>query len=106
MKQILFVLLAFSFAFAKAQDMTPTETSALLNLTLNCIEGGVFSNQEVIFTNVSDKTQIKAITGADGKAKVLLPINSSYEMQIKNFSEKRVISTPNAARITMNNTMN
>jgi len=105
MNRIAIILLCFLFINVKAQELIPNETSALYNLTLKCTEGGFFTNQEVVFVNVGDKTQIIAKTGADGKAKVLLPINSSYEILIKNFSEKRVVTIPNAPRLTMNNTM-
>jgi hypothetical protein len=106
MKYILFILFCFLFAHMNAQELVASETHALFNLSLNCKEGGVFSKQEVTFTNVSTGEQIKGISGADGKVKVLLPKGVSYELHVKNLSEKRVIPVPNAPFMTINNTMN
>lgn len=105
MKRILFALLCLFVAKLQAQDLVPDESHVLYNLTLKCTEGGFFNNQEVIFENVGDKSQVKTKTGTDGKAKALLPINSVFEIHISNFSETRTVTTPNYPRITMNNTM-
>ena len=105
MKRIIFILLCLFLNKLQAQDLIPDDTHVLYNLTLKCAEGGFFTNQEVVFVNVGDKSQIKTKTGADGKAKALLSVNSSYEIQISNFSEKRTVMVPNAPRLTMNNTM-
>jgi hypothetical protein len=102
MQRLLFITLCFLLVNLKAQDLAPTETTMLYNLTLICKEGGFFTNQEVVFVNAGDKSQVKVKTGADGVAKAILPINNQFEIQISNFSEKRIITTPNYPRITMN----
>ncbi|MGZ3865211.1 MAG: hypothetical protein ACXVC6_03845 [Bacteroidia bacterium] len=105
MKRILPALLCVLVSILQAQELIPDENHVLYNLTLKCTEGGFFTNQEVVFENVADRSQIKTKTGMDGKAKALLPINSVFEINISNFSEKRTVTTPNYPRITMNNTM-
>lgn len=76
------------------------------NLTLKCVEGGVFSGQEVTFTNTGDKSQvIKGTSNAAGKVTLDLPAGASFEMKVKNFSESRVFAIPNYPGATMNNTL-
>jgi hypothetical protein len=74
-------------------------------LYLKCNEGGVFANQEVIFTNLNDKSTIKCISDVGGIVHVLLPIGNVFEYQVKNFSESRVVTMPNEPYMFVNNTL-
>lgn len=105
MKLLLCSLLCASLIAGRAQDLAATESEALYNLTLKCIEGGVFAGQEVTFTNTGGGTTIKGISDAAGKVRVLLPIGASFVMKVKNFSQSNTITIPNMPYITMNNNL-
>lgn len=106
MKALVFTLFAgMLLQAASAQETDSPGAVVHYNLTLKCIEGGVFSGQEVVFTNVGDHSQVKGISDASGKVKVDLPVGASFEMKVKNFSETRIISIPNYPGATMNNTL-
>jgi len=100
---LFFTLLAS--ALLQAQEPVADDTHALYILTLKCREGGVFGNQPVTFTNLSDKSEIKARTGADGKVKVSLPVGATYELRVSNFSETRTIPVPDQPNLTIGSTM-
>ena len=57
-----------------AQKLEPTEDKVLYNLYLKCNEGGVFSNQEVVFTNLNDKSTIKCTSDVGGVVHVYYPL--------------------------------
>lgn len=105
MKLLLSLLCCATLSAGRAQDLAATETEALYNLTLKCIEGGVFAGQEVTFTNTGGGTPIKGKSDASGKVKVLLPIGASFVMKVKNFSQTSTITIPNMPYITMNNNL-
>jgi hypothetical protein len=105
MKKITTLFIILCQLSTQAQKLEPTQSTALYSLFLKCIEGGVFPNQEVVFTNMSDKSTIKSLSDAGGCVRVLLPINSVYEFKIKNYSETRTVTIPDAPYATMNNTL-
>ncbi|MES2514667.1 MAG: hypothetical protein V4580_11010 [Bacteroidota bacterium] len=88
-----------------AQKLEPTESKVLYNLYLKCNEGGVFANQEVIFTNQSDKSSITCISDAGGVVRVLLDVGNMFEYRVKNFSESRIVTMPNEPYMFVNNTL-
>lgn len=105
MKKIITLFVIFSGLQLQAQKLEPTEDKVLYNLYLKCTEGGVFANQEVVFTNLSDKKDIKCVSDVGGVVRVLLPIGSVYEFRIKNFSESRTVTLPNEPFMFVNNTL-
>lgn len=105
MKPLLCLLFCAALTAGRAQGLAATETEALYNLTLKCIEGGVFAGQEVTFTNTGDGEMIKGISDAAGKVKVLLPIGASFVMKVKNFSQSNTVTIPNMPYLTMNNNL-
>ena len=98
----LFLLFILNATHLSAQIVNPQTE---LNLYLKCIEGGVFTNQGVVFKNTNDGSVSKAISDANGIVKILLSCGNTYEYIIQNFSEKQFITIPIQRLSMMKSTM-
>lgn len=97
MKKILFLLLAILPLLANAQDVT-------VKITLLANEGGAHTNMPVTLMDVFSNEKYTGKTNAAGEVSIAVPGNSSYQLIIPNYPEKKIINVPNAPGMTMNTT--
>ncbi|PKP23122.1 MAG: hypothetical protein CVU05_00940 [Bacteroidetes bacterium HGW-Bacteroidetes-21] len=88
MKNILFLsFLIFSCQFSFSQ-IEPTETNALLNILITDFANKPKPSETVIFVGQKSKKTFKAVTGADGKAQLLIPEGDIYDVSYRDFVEQ------------------
>jgi len=70
------------------QKLTPTETKAVLEISVTNFKGGALPNEKIILTGEKNKTKINVTTNNEGKASVLLPEGDTYNIDYRNFTEQ------------------
>jgi hypothetical protein len=71
-----------------SQDCTNLVTLNLIN-----INGGVFQNQSVVFSNKSKDLEYKQISNSEGKVIIDLPCDQTFTITISNYTREMEIST-------------
>lgn len=85
---ILLFLPVFCYNYTSAQDLKPTETSALMEITVTDFKAKPLPNESLSFVGKKTKKEYPAKTGANGKAKILLPEGDTYEVKYRDFTEQ------------------
>jgi OmpA-OmpF porin, OOP family len=89
----LFTLLLFIFFisiinFALCQKLVPTETKALMEISVTDFSKKPLPNETLVFIGDKTKKEITATTGNDGKTKILLPEGETYNVKYRDFTEQ------------------
>lgn len=85
------ILLAFSvicYYIVPAQELRPTETQALLEVKVTDFKDKPLPKESLTFIAKKTKKEYTVKTGADGKAKLLLPEGDTYEVKYRDFTEQ------------------
>src|SRR6056297_748212 len=83
LKELLFIIVCFAAIInsLQAHELTPKANKALINILL--VDGNEQPvKQEIIFTSEKDGTKYTAKTNNMGLAKILLPVNENYTIDI------------------------
>src|SRR6056297_927871 len=83
LKELLFIIVCFAAIInsLQAHELTPKANKALINILL--VDGNEQPvKQEIIFTSEKDGTKFTAQTNKRGLAKILLPVNENYIIDI------------------------
>lgn len=70
-----------------AQDLSPTDKLALIQGNVTNFKGKIVAKETIIFANDADKKQFKALSDEKGNFAVLLPVNATYSLKYKNFTD-------------------
>ncbi len=82
------ILFVFVTTIGKSQQLTPTETKALMEISVTNFSDKPLQKETIVFEGSKNKTKISAITDASGKAKVLLPEGDTYNVKYRDFMEQ------------------
>lgn len=85
-KNILLIILATVLFPIFSQTLVPTDKLALLKGVVTNFKGKILSNEIIMFSNDKTKVIVKAITDANGKFEVLVPVNAIYSLKYKTFT--------------------
>src|SRR6056297_2069712 len=83
LKKLLFIIICFAAIInsLQAQELTPEANKALINILL--VDGNKQPvEHEIIFKSEKDGTKYTAKTNKRGLAKILLPVNENYIIDI------------------------
>ncbi|MBI5539579.1 MAG: OmpA family protein [Bacteroidia bacterium] len=83
---VLILLLSYNLSFS--QQLTPTETKALLEVSVTNFSGKPLPKEIIDFVGKKNKTPLTVTTDKDGKAKVLLPEGDIYDVKYRDFMEQ------------------
>ena len=70
-----------------AQNLKPTKEKALLSGKVTNFKGKILPNEIIMFENDKTKQMFKAHTNTQGKFQMLIPVNGTYSLKYKNFSQ-------------------
>jgi len=94
MKKVLISFVSFiCFINLFAQELTPTETDALLNVLVTNKNGTPRGGEVVFFKGLSNKKLFKTISGVDGRSSLLVPKGETYKIDYKFFGDSLDYST-------------
>jgi OmpA-OmpF porin, OOP family len=71
----------------QAQEKTPTETEALLNVVVTSMKDVPRQGEKIQFVGQKSKKTFSGITDKSGKFSILIPKGDTYSIEYKNFSE-------------------
>lgn len=101
--QFLLILLAFLFPVClQAQSLEPTETLALLHVSVSSMDNKAREGETIILSGKKTKKSFKGITNAKGMFSLLIPEGDTYQIKYKTFSgsiKYDEMSIPNEAGI-------
>ena len=93
MKKILILLSFFSFYFSgTAQELKPTETEVLVNVTVTNSKKQVLKNEIFLFNGIKTKKSFTGITDSNGKFSLLLPKGETYSIVFKDMTDTATYS--------------
>jgi len=81
----LFLLISLQI---KSQQLLPTETKALMEISVTNFSGKPLAKETIIFVGTKNKSKISVTTDNSGKAKVLLPEGDVYDVKYRDFTEQ------------------
>ncbi len=88
MKQLITIMFALLLIQGvSGQKLYPTESKALLNVTVTNFDGDPLGGERIIFVAQKSKKEYSVITNNNGKAQILLPKGDTYQVKYKDFSE-------------------
>jgi len=88
LRLFLFIFIGFGVSFeSAAQNLTPTETEALLNVVVTSMKDVPRQGEKIMFTGQKSKKTYSGISGKDGKFSILIPKGDTYSIEYKDFSE-------------------
>lgn len=108
MKKILTWCLYLFTLHLGAQELKPTETQALLNVSVVNDKKKPQANQPVSFVSLKDGKTFKGTTDAKGTFSLLLPVGINYKVKYKAFTKEMESSTldiPAEKRLTFDYTI-
>src|SRR5687768_10428452 len=108
MNKIILCAFAFIAIQLSAQELKPTETLTLLNVSVVNEKKRPQEGEVVSFVSLKDSKTLKGTTGADGKFSVLIPNGQKYKVQYKAFSSEQDYTTldvPATPRLTFDYTI-
>lgn len=85
LRHLFLIILFFLPALLNAQTMEPTETDALLNVSVSSIDGKPRAGEQLIITGQKKTKPIKGITDAKGNFSVLVPKGDIYDVRYNTF---------------------
>ena len=84
----IFVLLIFTLCTnVYSQKLEPTETHALINVSVNNFKGVPRQGETIIFESAATKKQYSGISDEKGKFSLLLPKSTTYTILYSNYKE-------------------
>ncbi len=84
-----FLLIVFyPFQQLASQETGPTETKALMEITVTDFAGKPLENESLSFVGTKDKKEHACKTGKDGKTKLLLPEGDTYDVKYRDLIEE------------------
>jgi outer membrane protein OmpA-like peptidoglycan-associated protein len=87
MKRLIFLLAALPFSLLtfsqNTQTLQPTETDALVNVTVTNTSNIPCIGDIIIFKGINNKKTFKGVTDAEGKLVILIPKGETYDVQYK-----------------------
>lgn len=93
-----FLFLLFLPALINGQTLEPTETSALLNVSVSSMEGKPRAGEMINLAGQKNKKPFTGITDAKGKFSILVPEGDIYDIKYKTFGgdvKYKQITIPN-----------
>jgi OmpA-OmpF porin, OOP family len=87
MKAIIFLLILLLNISAYSQKLEPTETEALINVTVTNFKEVPRLNESIIFESNKNNKQYQGITDDKGKFSLLLPKGQTYSIMYSNYKE-------------------
>ena len=85
----LFLLIVICFSLRSfCQEIGPTETKALMEITVTDFTGKPRPNESLSFISVKTKKEYPCKTGKDGKTKLLLPEGDTYDVKYLDLIEE------------------
>ncbi len=89
MKHILSIIIVFICLsqITFAQDLKPTESQALINVTVTDFKEKPRKGETIILENTKTKKTFSGISDANGKFSLLIPKGKTYNVKYKNFSD-------------------
>lgn len=79
-------------AFSKAQDLEPTDTEALLTVSVHNERGTVNQGDTISITALKDKKTFVRVTNAEGKFSLLVPNDQPYDIKYRDMNGNFQIS--------------
>jgi outer membrane protein OmpA-like peptidoglycan-associated protein len=86
-KLIVFIAFLCFCSLAWAQNLKPTDKLALLTGVVTNFKGKPLSKEVIMFVNDKTKAVVKVNTDAAGKFAVLIPVNGTYSLKYKLFTD-------------------
>jgi outer membrane protein OmpA-like peptidoglycan-associated protein len=74
-------------SLAWSQNLKPTDKLALLSGVVTNFKGKPLSKEVIMFVNDKTKALVKVNTDAEGKFEVLIPVNATYSLKYKLFTD-------------------
>lgn len=85
---IIFLFFVLISSQVKSQQLLPTETKALMEISVTNFSGKPQQKETIIFEGKKNKTKISVTTDVNGKGKVLLPEGDTYDVKYRDFMEQ------------------
>ena len=88
-----------------AQDLEPTETEAVLNISVQNARGKVNQRDTISLTALKDKKMFVGVTNEEGKFSLLVPNDQAYDIQYRDMNGDFQISQiqiPGGERMVIN----
>jgi outer membrane protein OmpA-like peptidoglycan-associated protein len=85
---LLLLVVNFTFFKVAGQEIGPTETKALMDITVTDFSGKPLANEVLSFVGTKVKKEVSCKTGKDGKTKLLLPEGDTYEVKYRDLIEE------------------
>ncbi len=83
------IILIFFISFGvKSQQLLPTETKALMEISVTNFSNKPQQKETIIFEGKKYKAKISVTTDSNGKGKVLLPEGDTYDVKYRDFMEQ------------------
>ncbi len=81
------IMLIFFLAITKCycQELAPTETDALLKVTVTNLDNEPSEGEIIIFTSKLSEEEYEGITNVEGKFSILVPKGETYTVKYRNF---------------------
>lgn len=89
MKACCIFLLLFSFSALPAQELKPTDKLALVEGIATDFQKVPMKNELFVLVDKKTKKEIPIRTDANGKFRVLLPVNADYKLKYKSFTDEQ-----------------
>jgi OmpA-OmpF porin, OOP family len=87
-QRMFFLFMSFSiFLQLQAQEKTPTENEALLNVVVTSMKDVPRQGEKILFVGQKSKKIFSGITDKTGKFSILIPEGDTYSIEYKTFSE-------------------
>jgi outer membrane protein OmpA-like peptidoglycan-associated protein len=86
-RTILLIAFLFFCSLAWAQNLKPTDKLALLTGVVTNFKGKPLSKEVIMFVNDKTKAVVKVNTDVAGKFAVLIPVNGTYSLKYKLFTD-------------------
>ncbi|HQI69536.1 MAG TPA: OmpA family protein [Bacteroidales bacterium] len=84
-RQLFLIVTIFIPALMNAQTLEPTETSALLNVSVSSMEGKPRAGEMISLAGQKNGKTLSGITDSKGKFSVLVPKGDVYDIRYKTF---------------------
>lgn len=93
MRHLLLILLTLCSLAAVAQELTPSETKALLHVVVTDFQGQARRGELIYFESSNSGKSISRKTDDEGKTEVLLPKGDTYKLKYQAFLNQKESST-------------
>jgi len=93
-----------TITFSNGQNLAPSETEALINVSVQNERGKVSQGDTIFLTALKDQKAFVGVTNAEGKFSLLIPNNQPYDIKYRDMKGDFQISriqVPNDERMTI-----